>query len=314
MHVVSVFNVKGGVGKSTLTVGLAEFLAQKHSVLVMDIDPNAATARSILGDGIMTKAVHNRRSIVELTEAIHRSKRPLTTLDEYIVRRPSVDARGSALSEIAVVAPDYRGHENVEEKISGRRNGLLFHRFLKPALADRFDFVLIDVQGNSDRRHGLVVNGLIMSDFVLIPVEPSQISMATLPRTFEMITSAQQISHEGKPEIIGLVGNKTDRRTQQYASNLRPFFQGSDEFQLPPVFDAYLGEHEDMKKATDANQEFHSLKVRFGKYYDNVRRVALELKRRCDDHVAAAPTGKDRGRYGADLRNFLKSIWRRQAD
>ena len=311
MHVVSVFNVKGGVGKSTLTVGLAEFLAQKHSVLVMDIDPNAATARSILGDSIMTEAVHNRRSIVDLTETIHRTKRPLTTLDDYIVQRPSVDARGTALSEIAVIAPNYRGHENVEEKISGRRNGLLFHRFLKPALTDRFDFVMIDVQGNSDRRHGLVVNGLIMSDFVLIPVEPSQISMATLPRTFEMITNAQQISHEDKPEIVGLVGNKTDRRTQQYASNLRPFFQGSDEFQLPPVFDAYLGEHEDMKKATDANQEFSSLKVRFGKYYDNVRQVALELKRRCDEHVASPPASKDRGRYGADLRNFLKSIWKR---
>lgn len=311
MHVVSVFNVKGGVGKSTLTVGMAEFLAQKHSVLVIDIDPNAATARSILGDAIMTEAVHNGRSVVDLAERIRRSGRPLKSADDFIVQRPAVTARGTALSQISVVAPDYRGHENVEEKISGPRNGRLFRRCLKPALDGQFDFVLIDVQGNSDRRHGLVVNGLIMSDFVLIPVEPSQISMATLPRTFEMIQNAQAISHEGRPEIIGLVGNKTDRRTQQYASNLRPFFQGSDEFQLPPVFDAYLGEHEDMKKATDSNQDFSSLKVRFGKYYDNVRRVSLELKRRCDDYAATAPAGRDRGRYGADLRKFLKSIWKR---
>lgn len=311
MHVVSVFNVKGGVGKSTLTVGLAEFLAQKHRVLVIDIDPNAASSRSILGDELLSEAVHSGRSLVDLAEKIRSTRRKLTSPGDYFVRRPAVEARGTSLSEITVLAPDYRGHENLEEQISGRRDGLLFHYYLKPSLVDQFDFVLIDVQGNADRRHRLVVNGLTMSDFVLIPVEPSQISMATLPRTFDMIQHAQQISHEGRPEIIGLVGNKTDRRTQQYASNLRPFFQGSNEFELPPVFDAYLGEHEDMKKATDANQDFDSLKMRFGKYYDNVRRVALELKRRCDDYVRESPAGRERGRYGAHLRNFLGSIWQR---
>ena len=40
MHVISIYNNKGGVGKSTLTIGIAEFLAsnRKKKVLIIDLD------------------------------------------------------------------------------------------------------------------------------------------------------------------------------------------------------------------------------------------------------------------------------------
>ncbi|MCV7120630.1 AAA family ATPase [Mycobacterium nebraskense] len=47
-HVVSTINLKGGVGKTTTTVGLAEFLSAEFDkkVLVIDLDPQTNAVAS----------------------------------------------------------------------------------------------------------------------------------------------------------------------------------------------------------------------------------------------------------------------------
>ena len=51
MRAVAIYNNKGGEGKSTVTVGLAEFLAGNlgYRVLVVDLDTQASSSRSLLG-------------------------------------------------------------------------------------------------------------------------------------------------------------------------------------------------------------------------------------------------------------------------
>lgn len=49
--VISFINMKGGVGKTTLCVGIAEFLANHmgRKVLVIDIDPQFNATQSLMG-------------------------------------------------------------------------------------------------------------------------------------------------------------------------------------------------------------------------------------------------------------------------
>ncbi|WP_350313166.1 ParA family protein [Dickeya fangzhongdai] len=49
--VVSFINMKGGVGKTTLCIGIAEYMASclKKRVLVIDIDPQFNATQSLLG-------------------------------------------------------------------------------------------------------------------------------------------------------------------------------------------------------------------------------------------------------------------------
>ena len=61
-RLVSVINMKGGVGKSTTTVSLAETLAlhQRRRVLVIDLDPQTNASIMVAGPGEVERAARSR--------------------------------------------------------------------------------------------------------------------------------------------------------------------------------------------------------------------------------------------------------------
>ncbi len=291
MHVVAIYNNKGGVGKSTLTVGLAEFLAGNRGkrVLVIDLDAQASSSGSILGRPRLNEAIRHKQTIAELGAELRRSRKRMTSAEDFFVRRPAAEARGTALSDIAVLVPNKPGILELEEQMSRRSEAQIFKKYLRPAL-EGYDFVLIDLPSNVDRRNTVVVNGLTMSDFVLIPVEPSQISLNALPDTFELIDYARNKNRGERPAIIGMVCNKTDRRSQQYRSKFPEIIASIADDELPPLFQNILPDTPKLATATDETIDFHTLKERFGSYYDNVRKVARELERRCSAHTFQGPS------------------------
>ena len=49
--VISVINMKGGVGKTTLSIGIADYLSQnKYSVLIIDADPQFNSTQAMLDE------------------------------------------------------------------------------------------------------------------------------------------------------------------------------------------------------------------------------------------------------------------------
>jgi cellulose biosynthesis protein BcsQ len=148
-------------------------------------------------------------------------------------------------------------------------------------LAGPLLFVLIDLPGNLDRRSRLAVAGLVMSDFVLVPIEPNQISLTALPDSFDMNHYARDLGGDGKPAVVGMVLNKTDRRTQQFRSKMPEIVKAAGSGELPPILDSLLPETPKLATATDETLDFRTLRDRFDTYYDNVRKVARELEDRC---------------------------------
>src|SRR5262249_1660929 len=140
---------------------------------------------------------------------------------DMLTFRPASKTRGMPLAQLALLVPDKEALFAVEERMNGTRDQLALREFLKPAL-DKYQFVLIDLPGNVNRRDKLVVSTLVMSDFVLIPVEPSQISLNALPETFRFIEYAQNLGRSERPAIVGLVLNKTDKRTEQFRDRVVP--------------------------------------------------------------------------------------------
>ncbi|WP_268875007.1 ParA family protein [Photobacterium kishitanii] len=70
--VISFINMKGGVGKTTLCVGVADFLATNFdkSILVIDIDPQFNATQSILNkhnliDSYLTELKPNKKQFVK---------------------------------------------------------------------------------------------------------------------------------------------------------------------------------------------------------------------------------------------------------
>ncbi|WP_152051307.1 ParA family protein [Tautonia marina] len=303
MHVVSIYNNKGGVGKSTLTVGVAEFLSsnRKKRVLVIDLDSQASSSCSLLGHREVAHAVQSHRSITKLADRLLRTRRSLAQPNDYITERPASMVKGTPLARIDVLVPDKPGILDIEERMHRTKDAGLFRDYLKPSLS-AYDFVLVDLPSHVDQRHTLVVNGLVMSDFVLIPIEPNQISLNGLPDTFELIDYACDLNQEPVPKIVGMVLNKTDKRTQQYRTKLPQILEASSQKAMPPVFNNFLPDTPKLATSTDETIDFRTLKARFDTYYDNVRRVARELEQRCDGHTPEPPPKIS---FGTKIRDLL---------
>jgi chromosome partitioning protein len=312
MHVVAIYNNKGGVGKSTLTVGLAEFLASNRQkrVLVIDLDAQASSSCSLLGRLLLIEAIQGRRSIVELAGEVARARRVIGRPADFFTPRPASGARGSALERIDVLVPDKAAMLELEEGLDPRRDATLFRDLLKPALRDLFDFVLVDMPGNVDRRSTLIVAGLVMSDFVLVPIEPNQIALTALPETFDLIHYTRDLGGDGLPAVVGMVLNKTDRRTQQFRSKMPEILKAANLGELPPVFENLLPDTPKLATSTDETLDFRTLKDHFDTYYDNVRKVARELEERCEGRIPL--TEPRAGRFGPVIRRILDQFARRK--
>jgi len=286
VHIVSVCNNKGGVGKSTITVGLAEFLAGNRDkrVLVIDMDYQASSACALLGRPTIRGALEKRRTLAALMSALRQDPRDLTAeeLGKYVVIRRGTDARGSSLGNIDVLIPDGEEMAELDDVMDcSKADQCLLRRHLVPALTE-YDFVLIDMPAALKRRDVVQINGLTVSDFVLIPVAPSMVVLRSLPHTLKLIRHAREINGDDAPEILGMLRNFTDRRTQQYRAHFREIEQLCREERLPPLFKNYWPYMVDLQKATDDERDSRTLKQRFeGSSYDAVRLVARELQDRC---------------------------------
>lgn len=70
--VVSIVNLKGGVGKTTLTVAIAEFLAlgeldgRRRRVLVIDLDPQSNASVALIGEDAWAEQVARKATLFNL--------------------------------------------------------------------------------------------------------------------------------------------------------------------------------------------------------------------------------------------------------
>ncbi|MBF0369985.1 MAG: ParA family protein [Magnetococcales bacterium] len=279
MYTVSIFNNKGGVGKSTLTVFMADFLAtlrvrERHlRVLVIDMDAQGSCATSLLGSSRSSEAKRQGHTLARLANAV---KQPQADITPYLIKRPRSRPKGRTqpLPELSVVVPD-RGEIFAFEANPLHHLTLLRDRLI-PALEPYFDFVLIDQAGNVDARNLMAINGLVMSDAVLVPVEPSRISLNAMPDTMETIRHARERGDGIHPELLGLVLNKADRRTKQFKLHL-PDIQELARALETPWFENHLPNAPGLASATDDSLAFESLRERYGGYYEQIRKVVKEV-------------------------------------
>ena len=70
---LAIYNSKGGVGKTTTAVMLAEGLAVFHKlrVLVMDFDCQASASRMLIGDEGIEYAILNQKTLPNALKASH---------------------------------------------------------------------------------------------------------------------------------------------------------------------------------------------------------------------------------------------------
>lgn len=185
---ISVFNAKGGVGKTSTAYNLAAALTSFHKkrILVIDIDPQGH-AGVALG--------------VNISELPHR-------IDEVLQEQvPIGDAIVSTPSGVDVLPSNILLAE-AEIPLSGLHGREVLLRDAVSDISGEYDFILIDCPPNVGI---LSVNALMASHKVLIPVDMSYLGLMGIP-VIERILGLIQKRLKHPIEILGVLATRFDSR------------------------------------------------------------------------------------------------------
>lgn len=182
--VISICTAKGGVGKTTTTVALAEFLAsQGNKILVIDADYQTNCTVALIGNKNWEKLNKQKKTLVALLEdAINEGSsgyKQQFHSSTHIYKRAS-NLATALIGRIDLIpsSPDlvftkktlYKAGKN---SAFGSVNKLTFMEWgLRDALFE-YDFVLIDTHPDID---DMLIAVLYISDYYLMPVIADAVS------------------------------------------------------------------------------------------------------------------------------------------
>lgn len=227
-RVYCIANQKGGVGKTTTVVNIGDYLTVRgHSVLVVDIDPQA-NATSSLGYGREARQpfTDRRHTVydalirgVPISRVIHTTRRPRL----HVV--PSAPALAGAEVELV----------NLPEREQRLR------QVLAPVL-QLYDYVLMDTPPSLGL---LTINALTATeDGVIIPVQCEYLALEGLGQLLHTINLVRTHLNP-RLKVAGVILTMYDGRTrlsQEVAREVKEFFKANEVFDTIVPRNIRLGE------------------------------------------------------------------------
>jgi len=213
--IVSFINLKGGVGKTTLTVNIAATLAKIHNkkVLVIDLDPQTNATVSLISQMDWQKINEtDKQTLFHLfNDKLNGSKD--FDLDKAIVKNvaniKNLDLIPSSLNLV-----------EIQDRITdiGSKAFVSHIDVLKSELdpiLTNYDYILIDCPPNLG---AITLNGIVISDYYVIPTTPDILSKIGISLITNRIENFKKVRKDCKIKLAGIVFTKIDYRTNLHAS------------------------------------------------------------------------------------------------
>ncbi|MBP0021204.1 MAG: ParA family protein [Cyanobacteria bacterium SBLK] len=185
--VLTTINMKGGVGKTTLTVNLATCLAKNHAkrVLIVDLDSQISATLSVIAPHDFSRLRKGRRTISYLIDKVIRPYITRKYSTEHMIVPSVADVAGLDLLPGDIELYDeYTIAETLYKKATKEDMGKfsrVWQQFesilIQTVLAsvrDRYDFILIDCAPGYNL---LTRSAIVASDFYLLPARPEPLSL-----------------------------------------------------------------------------------------------------------------------------------------
>lgn len=185
---VSVSNMKGGVGKTTTVVTVAETLAASgKKVLVIDLDAQTNATLSLAGDQKASEIINDFKTVTDFVDSrlIHKER---TALVEFVARDISETVYNGKVLEIDLIAasPGLRMaereliYELSDRGLSMRAiEGQVYVEISKDLAAFRslYDYIVFDCPPGISALTEVAIRS---SDLVVVPTVPDYVSYAGL--------------------------------------------------------------------------------------------------------------------------------------
>ena len=292
--VIATINLKGGVAKTTTTVGLAEFLASefKKKVLVIDLDPQTNATIMLIGDE-KSKELNNKdktiasifKSSLQNINTQSTSKKTLRKPLNNISLQECIQKNVSNIPSIKTLdlIPSSLDLIDIQEDIITIPRGK-FHAntpidILKKQvlpIIDDYDYILIDCPPNLGT---ITLNGLNIADTYIIPAIPDILSTYGIPQVISRIDEfSNVINRPIKP--LGIVATRYREQSPTHRRILDDLKQEKD----APLFETIFIENDKMASAAEYALEINTLRQKwgYGGQYDRFYNLAKEIIKRCE--------------------------------
>ncbi|MBE9206364.1 ParA family protein [Nostoc sp. LEGE 06077] len=209
-YVIATANMKGGVGKTTLTVNLATCLAKNYGkkVLVLDLDTQISATLSLMSPLDFAKRRKQRLTFRYLIDdVINPDPNSKVTINDIIQTQicglPELNLLPGdidlydefVVSEMLHKQTVAFGEQNFEN-VWNRFERVLINNILKP-VRDQYDFILLDCAPGYNL---LTRSALAASDFYILPAKPEPLSVVGI-QLLERRIGQLKDSHEHEAKI-----------------------------------------------------------------------------------------------------------------
>ncbi|OZD03561.1 chromosome partitioning protein [Rhodococcus sp. 06-221-2] len=240
---IATINLKGGVGKSTMTAAIAEFMAGAFGkrVLLVDLDPQTNLTTMMIGSKTWHDLNESGRTLKALFEQALDSQAPAFDIEGALQRNVSplanlggIDLLASSLDMIEIseemAAWQYDEPDSLEP--------FLVLKTAVDTVRDQYDYILIDCPPNM----GIVTrNGLMLADAYVIPTIPDVLSTYGIPQIQKRV---RMFSHKTKHNIkpLGLIITKYRKSTNLHRDTIQRLQDAVLDYDAMPAHERELTE------------------------------------------------------------------------
>ena len=214
--IISTVNMKGGVGKTTLTVNLATCLAKKHQkrVLVLDLDSQISATLSLVSPHDFAKLRKKKHTLSYLLDNVI-NPNPWSKLSIHDIIVPNI----CQIEGLELLAGDIQLYDEYQvsqmlhqqaieseeqefQKVWDNFERVLIQQIIEPVV-NNYDFIILDCAPGYNL---LTRSGIAASDFYLLPARPEPLSLVGIQLLERRIAKLRRSHANTQPLNVNLLG------------------------------------------------------------------------------------------------------------
>lgn len=244
--VISLINLKGGVGKTTTTVALADCLAYYHHkrVLVVDLDPQMNSTIALIGEKRWKETSLRSQTLYHLfNDLIEKGETTFDARQAIVKHVGDLRMNGGRLDLLASDLSFASIQDDIHEITRKTDNDVSPHKVIETFVSgcfSNYDYVLIDCPPSLGT---VTKNGIFVSDYYLIPTIPDVLSTYGVPQIVQLIDRMAQ-KRGLKVQCLGLLFTKVRgiNAHKDGRSNMEKQFPRNFRSKPAPIFENYFSE------------------------------------------------------------------------
>jgi chromosome partitioning protein len=290
-HILSFINLKGGVGKTTTAVAVAEILAheERKHVLLIDLDPQTNATVTLIKEEKWAEMDNDGRTIAQLFEdKLNPHLSPRFSIETAIAQRVSTINDG--IARLDLLASSIRLID-LQDRIpmialSGNFtvSPLDILRVALQPVIDRYHYIIIDCPPSLGT---VTKNGLRISTGYVIPTIPDIVSTWGI---YQIVDNIERFAHDIQLPIpaLGIVATKVQannlhgRVMEDLRQRRLGRFAEGEGLSQPPLFSNAIPQAVAVARGADVDADIRTFKGKYGSAAESLRGLTQEILQLCE--------------------------------